>query len=70
MLNNQNAVYDLYGVIQHFGGVSFGHYIALCKNEINNKWYEYDDGNIVEKSIEEVEDNPSAYLLFYKLKNN
>ncbi len=70
VLNNQNAVYDLYGVIQHFGGVSFGHYIALCKNEINNKWYEYDDGSIVEKTIEEVEDNQSAYLLFYKLHNN
>ena len=68
--NGENAIYDLYGVLQHYGGVSFGHYISTCKNDIDNNWYEYNDSNISKVKPSEVENNNGAYLLFYKLKSN
>jgi Ubiquitin carboxyl-terminal hydrolase len=33
-------VYDLYAVSQHSGGLGGGHYTAVCKNHIDNNWYE------------------------------
>ena len=33
----KNNIYDLYGVVQHFGSLSRGHYTAICK-----KWWELD----------------------------
>ena len=33
--NNISAKYDLIGVINHYGGESFGHYTAYCLNEKN-----------------------------------
>ena len=35
--------YDLYGMINHFGTLHFGHYIAIIKNFSEGKWYKYDD---------------------------
>lgn len=32
-------VYDLYAVSHHSGGMGGGHYTAVCKNALNNKWY-------------------------------
>lgn len=37
--------YDLYGVINHYGNLSFGHYISFIKNQVDNKWYKYDDSS-------------------------
>ena len=28
--------YDLYGVVNHYGTMSGGHYTAYCKNYLNN----------------------------------
>ena len=28
---DKNNIYDLYGVVQHFGSLSGGHYTAICK---------------------------------------
>jgi ubiquitin C-terminal hydrolase len=33
-------IYDLYAVSLHSGGLGGGHYTAVCKNPVNNKWYE------------------------------
>ena len=58
------AVYDLYGVIQHFGTLNQGHYTAICKNDGN--WVLYND------SVIDIIKNPvtkNAYVLFYKMKN-
>ena len=64
------ASYDLYGVVQHYGDVLFGHYTSMCKNDITQKWYEYNDSRVTEiKDKTEIEDNQAAYLLFYKLHN-
>jgi hypothetical protein len=58
------AIYDLYGVIEHYGTLNQGHYTAICKNDGN--WVSYND------SIIKIVDNPvtkNAYVLFYKMKN-
>jgi len=58
-----DAVYDLFAISQHFGSLSSGHYTALCKNQ--NKWYEFDDENVYRVDENKVLNN-SAYLLFYR----
>ena len=58
------AIYDLYGVIEHYGTLNQGHYTAICKNDGN--WVSYND------SVIKIVDNPvtkNAYVLFYKMKN-
>lgn len=38
--------YELFGVCNHYGVLSSGHYTAYCKNFMNNKWYEFNDNKI------------------------
>ena len=67
--NNSNAIYNLYGVVEHFGGLTQGHYIAKCKNF--GKWFKFNDQNVEEineKNIEKSIVSKNAYLLFYKRK--
>ena len=61
--NKNIAIYDLYGVVEHFGGLQYGHYIAKCKNF--EKWYKYNDKNVNEISESDIV-TQNAYLLFYK----
>lgn len=42
-----------------------GHYIAYCRNELNQLWYEFDDQSVTEVS-ESCVQNAEAYVLFYK----
>jgi ubiquitin carboxyl-terminal hydrolase 4/11/15 len=37
------AMYDLYGVVNHYGSMGAGHYTAYCQNFLNKKWYEFND---------------------------
>ena len=60
--------YDLYGIINHFGSLHFGHYTSLIKNLQENKWYQYDDSHrsfVPEDQIHKE----SAYILFYIRKD-
>ncbi|KFH66092.1 hypothetical protein MVEG_08193 [Podila verticillata NRRL 6337] len=65
---NEN-VYDLYGVSNHIGGLNIGHYTAYVKNEKLDQWYNFDDSHV--SPIQEVESikSASAYLLFYRRRN-
>lgn len=66
-----NHKYDLYGVIQHVGSLHGGHYIAHTKNPINNKWYEFNDEDVVHIPDEEIEKeliSKDSYILCYKKK--
>ncbi len=73
IIYNENTVndniYDLFAVGNHFGFLSGGHYIAYCKNFLDDKWYEFNDGY-----VEEIDENKivssSAYVLFYKRRNS
>lgn len=67
--NPASYVYDLFGVCNHMGGVSGGHYTAFVKN-VAGQWIHYNDS-----SVEFVKDinilvSPMAYCLFYRKKNN
>jgi len=64
---NSNTKYDLIGVINHYGGASFGHYTAYCLN--NGNWLEYNDHSVSYIDENNVVSN-AAYVLFYKKINN
>ena len=67
--NPSTYKYDLYGICNHMGGVSGGHYTAFVKNS-SNQWIQYNDTNveIVENPQNMI--TPMAYCLFYRKKNN
>ena len=56
--------YDLYGICNHSGGSSGGHYTAFVKNA-NNKWYHFNDTNCNEVGLGELK-TPKAYCFFYR----
>ena len=61
--------YQLIGVITHIGESSMsGHFIAYCKDPIDEKWYKYNDSIVTEVNnfYKEVIDFAMPYLLFYK----
>ena len=63
--------YQLIGVITHLGGHGMdGHFIAYCKNPINNLWYQFNDSIVKEVNYAnfktEVIDYAMPYLLFYQ----
>ena len=64
--NNKGDKYDLIGVINHYGGESFGHYTAYCLN--GDMWFEYND-EMVSAIKENKVVTSAAYVLFYKRKN-
>ena len=65
-------LYDLYGVITHIGqsGPS-AHFMASCKNPIDNKWYRFNDAmiNPITNFQKEVIDFGTPYILFYQKSN-
>lgn len=59
--------YELYGICNHSGGTRGGHYTSFVKNA-NNKWYLYNDTNVVEiKDLNKL-NTPQAYCFFYRKK--
>jgi ubiquitin C-terminal hydrolase len=67
--NANSYKYDLFGICNHIGGVSGGHYTAFVRNA-ENRWLHYND-----LEVEIVDDptnviTPLAYCLFYRKKNN
>lgn len=67
----QQYVYDLFGVCNHIGGVSGGHYTAFVKNYSDN-WVHYNDQLVEEIPVHASSTiiTPMAYCLFYRKKNN
>lgn len=61
--------YDLFGVCNHMGGVSGGHYTAFVKN-YDNDWHHYNDSNVEPVENSEKIITSMAYCLFYRKKNN
>lgn len=65
-------IYDLYGVVNHYGGMFGGHYIAFSKSSNNLEnlgWRTFDDSRVEDMSEESVL-NRNAYMLFYKLRES
>ena len=66
IVNEEKTNYRLYSVINHFGNVFGGHYIAHCRN--NEQWRKFDDMNVNDVDISNVlNQTKSAYVLFYEL---
>jgi len=65
--NKKSFVYDLYGVCNHSGGVSGGHYTCFVKNA-NGKWYQFNDTSVSEVAIEQQIISTKAYCFFYRKK--
>ena len=61
-----DTVYKLMGLCIQNGSLNGGHYYAICRNELNNKWYKYNDNNVSEINKKELY-NYNPYCLFYKL---
>ncbi len=67
--NANSYKYDLFGVCNHVGNVSGGHYTAFVKNADNN-WNHFNDNKVEKLENPDLIVSPSAYCLFYRKKNN
>ncbi|KAG8088141.1 hypothetical protein GUJ93_ZPchr0010g8575 [Zizania palustris] len=63
--SDQPPIYELYAVINHYGGMGGGHYSAYAKLVEENSWYHFDDSHVSSVGEEEIR-TPSAYVLFYQ----
>lgn len=62
---NKSNIYSLQSMGIHSGGLGGGHYYAICKNQLDKKWREYNDSSVSMINDENVLSyNP--YLLIYK----
>ena len=72
--------YELYAVLVHTGGASFGHYYALIKDLHADEWHEFNDATV--RPIKEIEllrahgdpkagtfGGTSAYMLLYRRRD-
>lgn len=60
------CIYDLYAVVNHYGGLSSGHYTATCRSttDTRSQWYHLDD-NMVSPASERNLTTRHAYILCY-----
>ena len=64
---NGITVYELYAVICHLGPSSMsGHFVAYCKNRIDNQWYLYNDSFVTKCSRPSQYNDGMPYILFYR----
>lgn len=64
--NKYSYVYDLYGICNHSGSTTGGHYTSYVKNA-NGKWYHFNDTRVTEIEESNIISN-KAYCLFYRKK--
>ena len=65
----RNAKYSLFGVINHSGSISFGHYTADCLGIEDKKWYNISDTHVSLSSNPGEHYSSECYILFYKKIN-
>ncbi|KAM0752242.1 hypothetical protein T439DRAFT_299975 [Meredithblackwellia eburnea MCA 4105] len=56
-------VYDLYGVTNHYGNLSSGHYTAYVRS--HDKWNSIGDSKVTEVDSSTVQSAKSAYILYF-----
>lgn len=61
--------YDLFGIVNHTGGLRSGHYVAITRNPETGIFHRIDDKNISYYKDNSRAVNMYAYLLFY-VRNN
>ncbi|XP_014278270.1 ubiquitin carboxyl-terminal hydrolase 8 [Halyomorpha halys] len=57
--------YNLYAMSTHTGTLRAGHYKAICRNHVTNKWHMFDDQTVEALPAHSVRNNPEVYILFY-----
>ncbi|KAJ2500068.1 ubiquitin-specific protease doa4 [Coemansia sp. RSA 1972] len=62
--NHPSTMYNLYGVANHFGTLSGGHYTASVFNGLRDQWNYFDDTRVSPTPEAQVA-SPAAYLLFF-----
>ena len=67
-MRNKTFSYNLYGVINHFGTIKFGHYNCLIRGKENKNWVCFDDKKILHLK-EDFNKLYNAYILIYLLNN-
>ncbi|CCH42352.1 putative ubiquitin carboxyl-terminal hydrolase 12 [Wickerhamomyces ciferrii] len=67
--SNEETIYDLFAVDNHWGGISGGHYTSKVKNFVDNQWYNYNDSHVSPTSVEDLI-SAEAYLLFYRRRSS
>ena len=75
--DNVPAVYDLFGVVNHYGRMGYGHYTAFARKwdeeELSKDWALFDDSSVRSvgdglggtSGVDSVA-SPAAYVLFYR----
>lgn len=63
--NTKCPLYDLYGIVCHFGGANAGHYTAYAQHPQDRVWYYYNDETISQQNPNS-NDFSNAYILFYQ----
>ncbi|KAG7382699.1 hypothetical protein PHYBOEH_010385 [Phytophthora boehmeriae] len=66
--HNDSMTYDLYAVSEHIGGLGGGHYTAVAKNPLNQRWFSFNDSHTSETSADSAVSS-RAYVLFYKRRD-
>ncbi|VDK85593.1 unnamed protein product [Litomosoides sigmodontis] len=68
--NKEPVLYDLVAFITHYGSnAESGHYVAYCKNEMDDNWYEFDDTVVTQLEIADIL-SKEAYVLFYQRQSS
>ena len=62
---NKSNQYSLNGMAIHSGGLGGGHYYAVCKNYLDDHWYEYNDSHVSRVTKDKLM-KYSPYLLVYR----
>jgi len=62
---NKSNKYSLNGMAIHSGNLGGGHYYAVCKNYLDEKWYEYNDSHVSRVTKDKLM-KYSPYLLVYR----
>ncbi|XP_075795728.1 ubiquitin carboxyl-terminal hydrolase 4 isoform X1 [Pelodiscus sinensis] len=62
-------VYDLIAVSNHYGAMGVGHYTAYAKNDVNGRWYYFDDSSVSLASEDQIV-TKAAYVLFYQRRDS
>ncbi|KAL5003966.1 hypothetical protein ScPMuIL_017422 [Solemya velum] len=62
---NKDLRYNLYSIVNHFGGSNAGHYTSYAKHPLDREWYYFNDETVSHQAPRD-EEYCSAYVLFYQ----
>ncbi|ORY81420.1 hypothetical protein BCR37DRAFT_380322 [Protomyces lactucae-debilis] len=63
--NLENSIYDLCGVVNHYGGLGGGHYTAFAQTFDDGNFHNFNDSSVNAMDANNLVSS-SAYLLFYR----